>query len=267
MAYVDYLCTDDVHLRVNRREFLGVAAAVGASSTGCLHEGVQALPEYARWLYDSGGDGYQAEYVRPRRIAPVLSDGSAFLGVEVVTTEVVSMPDATVERFVPGNESEYLNSLDGERDAELHEFDVYGTHAIDLDSNFFVEADDRATLERVLASGSSEPGRPENDDDLAEALRLLGESDVVVSGSGDSGVVGDGGVAGGLSMSIAEEHVDVVSCTVFRSEEAVDRDMAEVEAMETLNEIMEVRQEGRSILVSGRAEAEAIAPFVTYGVR
>lgn len=255
---------------VNRREFLAATAAAGVGASGCLHEDSRELPEYSRWLYDSGDDSYQSEYVRPRRIAPVITGESRFLGIEVVTTEAVVLPNgASVERFVPGEESSLLDSeiLDGEPDEMVHGFEVHGTRAVDLESNFYVEARDRETLGKVLAAGADrEDGRPENDADLAEALRLLGEADVVIAGSGGADVAGGSGVAGGLSMTIAEEDVEVVHCTVFESSDQVDAEAAEGDAGGELGSVEEVRRVGRSVLVSGRAEADVIAPFVTYGI-
>ncbi len=249
---------------------MAAAAAAGVGVSGCLHENSRELPDYSRWLYETGDDSYQSEYVRPRRIAPVLTGESRFLGIEVVTTEAVVLPgDVSVERFVPGEESALLDPeiLDSEPDEVLHGFEVHGSRAVDLESNFYVEAPDIETLHSVLASGAGESGgRPESDADLREVLRLLGEADVVLAGSSGADVAGGSGVAGGLSMTIAEEDVEVVHCTVFRSREEVDEEAAELDAGEELGSVEEVRRVGRSVLVTGRAEADVIAPFVTYGI-
>lgn len=255
---------------MNRREFVAAALATGVGATGCLHGESRTLPKYSRWLYDTGGNSYQSEYVRPRRIAPVITGESRFLGIDVVTTEAVVLPDrVTVERFVPGEEEAVVDqsTLESEPDEVLHGFDIYGTRAVDLDRNFHVEAGDGETLRKVLATwAGEETGRPGNDADLAEVLRLLGASDVVIAGSGGADVAGGSGVAGGLSMKIRNEDVEVVHCTVFESPSAVDADAAEVDAEEELGAVEDVRRVGRSVLVSGSAEADVIAPFVAYGI-
>ncbi len=248
---------------------MGLVAA--STAGGCLHgEGdADDLPDFSRWMYEDGEPSYSYEYVRPRRIAPVLSGESRFLGVEVVLTSVLVLPDATVESFVPGNIEHVVdgNLTEMEPEEELHGFDVYGGFAVDETRNYHVQSEDSEILRRVLRAYADDlGGRLDSDEDLAEAARLLGESDVVVAGSGAEDVVPDTGAAGGFSMTVADEAVDVTHVTVFESREAVDRERAEIEAEEGLGEMEDVRQIGRSIVVSGSADADVIAPFVTYGI-